>query len=146
MDYAQDGAILLSSSISSPTHSHCSVGSNFVSGTKNLRVLSNRKQNRGETTRTHFPWGNGFLGAMVFGGVKLETLQLNEKSLWSGSPDDNNNPEAAESLGKIRQLLFEKRYREANGSSRKNTGLQRRRLGGRGSGANAPYGSSSESG
>ena len=37
------------------------------------------------------PVGNGFLGAMVFGDVNLERLQLNEKSLWSGSPDDNNN-------------------------------------------------------
>lgn len=60
------------------------------------------------------PVGNGFLGAMIFGGVNREIIQLNEKTLWSGSPADNNNPVAAESLGKIRQLLFEKKYREAN--------------------------------
>ena len=86
------------------------------------------------------PVGNGFLGAMVFGGVNRETLQLNEKSLWSGSPDDNNNPEAAESLGKIRQLLFEKRYREANELTER-TQVCKGVGSGRGSGANAPYGS-----
>lgn len=30
------------------------------------------------------PLGNGRLGAMVFGGVKKEHLQLNEESLWAG--------------------------------------------------------------
>ena len=50
------------------------------------------------------PVGNGFLGAMVFGGVDKDRIQLNEKSLWSGSPDDNDNPESYSSLEKIRQL------------------------------------------
>jgi hypothetical protein len=40
------------------------------------------------------PLGNGSLGAMVFGDVNKERIQLNEKTLWSGSPSDNNNPEA----------------------------------------------------
>jgi len=39
------------------------------------------------------PVGNGFPGAMVFGDVHNERLQLNEKTLWSGSPDDHNNPD-----------------------------------------------------
>ena len=39
------------------------------------------------------PLGNGRMGAMVFGGVQKEQLQLNEESLWAGSqfetyPDD----------------------------------------------------------
>ncbi|HOF21349.1 MAG TPA: glycoside hydrolase N-terminal domain-containing protein, partial [Bacteroidales bacterium] len=59
------------------------------------------------------PVGNGFLGAMIFGDVNMERIQLNEKSLWSGSPDDNNNPEAYTSLNAIRQLLFDGKYREA---------------------------------
>src|SRR5512147_1379115 len=50
------------------------------------------------------PIGNGFLGAMVFGGVNKERLQLNEKTLWSGSPDDNDNPDAYAALGTVRQL------------------------------------------
>ena len=59
------------------------------------------------------PVGNGFLGAMVFGGVDKERIQLNEKSLWSGSPDDNDNPEAYSSLEKIRQLLWNGKFKEA---------------------------------
>ena len=59
------------------------------------------------------PVGNGFLGAMVFGDVNHERIQLNEKTLWSGSPDDNNNPTAAKALGQIRQFLFEGKYKEA---------------------------------
>jgi alpha-L-fucosidase 2 len=40
------------------------------------------------------PVGNGRLGAMVFGGVEKERLQLNEDTLWAGGPYDPNNPEA----------------------------------------------------
>ena len=32
------------------------------------------------------PVGNGRLGAMVFGGVATERIQLNEESLWAGQP------------------------------------------------------------
>jgi alpha-L-fucosidase 2 len=59
------------------------------------------------------PLGNGSLGAMVFGDVNKERIQLNEKSLWSGSPDDNDNPAAFASLQKIRELLWEGKYTEA---------------------------------
>lgn len=60
------------------------------------------------------PVGNGFLGAMVFGDVNRERIQLNEKTLWSGSPQDSDNPEAAGYLKEIRNLLFEGKYTEAN--------------------------------
>ncbi len=40
------------------------------------------------------PLGNGRLGAVVFGGVQKEKIQLNEESLWSGQPLDCN-PEGA---------------------------------------------------
>ncbi|GAB3024698.1 glycoside hydrolase family 95 protein [Niabella terrae] len=85
------------------------------------------------------PVGNGFLGAMVFGDVNLERIQLNEKSLWSGSPDNNNNPETGQYLDSIRQLLFKSDYRQAN------TLIDRymicRGVGsGNGNGAKVPYG------
>lgn len=32
------------------------------------------------------PMGNGFLGAMIFGGVESDRIQLNEHTLWSGGP------------------------------------------------------------
>jgi len=59
------------------------------------------------------PVGNGYLGAMVFGDVNHERIQLNEKSLWSGSPADNDNSDAAKYLPEIRKLLFEGKYKEA---------------------------------
>ncbi|MBL7970237.1 MAG: glycoside hydrolase N-terminal domain-containing protein [Prolixibacteraceae bacterium] len=59
------------------------------------------------------PLGNGSLGLMVFGDINHERIQLNEESMWSGSPDDNNNPEAFASQSKIRQLLFDGKFKEA---------------------------------
>src|SRR5688500_19884596 len=32
------------------------------------------------------PIGNGRIGAMVFGGVESERIQIAEKSLWTGGP------------------------------------------------------------
>ena len=40
------------------------------------------------------PIGNSHLGAMVYGGTDIEQIQLNEETFWSGSPHDNNNPNA----------------------------------------------------
>ena len=59
------------------------------------------------------PLGNGSMGAMVFGDVNRERIQLSEESMWSGSEDDNDNPGAKRSLDIIRQLLFEGKYKEA---------------------------------
>ena len=52
------------------------------------------------------PLGNGRLGAMVFGGIEKEHLQLNEDTLWSGSPKDFNNSKAKEVLPRVRELIF----------------------------------------
>ena len=38
------------------------------------------------------PVGNGRLGAMVFGGVTDERLQLNEDTVWSGQKLESNQP------------------------------------------------------
>ncbi|MDR3328487.1 MAG: glycoside hydrolase family 95 protein [Prevotellaceae bacterium] len=53
------------------------------------------------------PLGNGRLGMMPDGGVAKETLTLNDITLWSGGSHDADNPEAAQHLPEIRQLLFE---------------------------------------
>ena len=60
------------------------------------------------------PIGNGRLGAMVFGNPFHETIQLNEESLWSGAPINSNNPAAREHLDKIRELVLDHNYVEAN--------------------------------
>ena len=58
--------------------------------------------------------GSGRLGAMVFGGINNERLQLNEDTLWGGGPYDQNNPEALAALPEARKLIFEGKYREAD--------------------------------
>ncbi|HKM92359.1 MAG TPA: glycoside hydrolase family 95 protein [Prolixibacteraceae bacterium] len=60
------------------------------------------------------PIGNGRLGAMVFGDVDLERIQLNEESLWTGSPNQFTDKEGAyKVLPQIRQLLFDGEYEQA---------------------------------
>ncbi|MEO5889965.1 MAG: glycoside hydrolase family 95 protein [Ferruginibacter sp.] len=53
------------------------------------------------------PVGNGRLGAMIFGGVTEELLQLNETTLWTGGPVRTNvNPGAYDNLVLAREALF----------------------------------------
>ena len=59
------------------------------------------------------PVGNGRLGAMVYGNVEKDIIQLNEHTLWSGSPNRNDNPAALASLPEIRRLIFAGRQKEA---------------------------------
>ncbi|TFW31355.1 glycoside hydrolase family 95 protein [Massilia horti] len=59
------------------------------------------------------PVGNGRLGAMVFGRVAQERVQLNEDTLFAGGPHDPNNPEFLAALPKIRALIDEEKYKEA---------------------------------
>jgi alpha-L-fucosidase 2 len=59
------------------------------------------------------PIGNGRIGAMVFGGVASERLQLNEDTFFSGGPYDPVNPEARAALPKVRDLVFAGQYAEA---------------------------------
>lgn len=59
------------------------------------------------------PVGNGRLGAMVFGGIGHERLQLNEDTLYAGGPYQQVNPQAQSYLAEVRALLFAERYAEA---------------------------------
>ncbi len=59
------------------------------------------------------PIGNGRLGAMIFGGVGQERLQLNEDTLWTGGPYDPINPQARAALPEVRRLIAAGRYAEA---------------------------------
>ena len=52
------------------------------------------------------PLGNGRIGAMVFGGVLEERIQLNESTLWAGEPHDYANPEGLQALPSIRAAIF----------------------------------------
>lgn len=59
------------------------------------------------------PLGNGRLGAMVFGNPGVEHIQLNEETIWAGRPNNNANPDALEYIPKVRRLVFEGKYLEA---------------------------------
>src|ERR1043165_3971674 len=67
----------------------------------------------GKTWENALPIGNGRLGAMVYGNVENETIQLNEHTVWSGSPNRNDNPEALAALPEIQKLIFEGKQKEA---------------------------------
>lgn len=66
------------------------------------------------------PIGNGRLGAMVFGKVSEELIQLNEETLWSGGPVNTNpNPQAVQYLAEIRKALLNEDYAEAEKLTKK---------------------------
>lgn len=87
-----------------------------------------------------FPLGNGRLGLMPDGGVDAEKIVLNEISMWSGSKQDTDNPQAYYSLAAIRKLLFEGRNDEAQELMYR-TFVCKGAGSGEGQGANVPYGS-----
>ncbi|MCH5687749.1 glycoside hydrolase family 95 protein [Niabella sp. W65] len=59
------------------------------------------------------PLGNGKTGAMVFGGVGTERLQLNDNTLWSGAPNPGNTPGGPAILAEVRRLIFAGLYDSA---------------------------------
>jgi alpha-L-fucosidase 2 len=65
------------------------------------------------------PLGNGRIGAMLFGSVSRERIQLNEETLWMGSPRDRDNPDALAALPEVRRLLFAGMPVEANALAEK---------------------------
>ncbi|KAL5707126.1 alpha-L-fucosidase [Ranunculus cassubicifolius] len=59
------------------------------------------------------PIGNGRLGAMVWGGVPSETLQLNDDTLWTGIPGNYTNPDSPQAVAKVREFVDKGKYAEA---------------------------------
>lgn len=86
------------------------------------------------------PLGNGRLGMMPDGGLDKEQVVLNEISLWSGSKQDTDNPQASYALPTIRRLLFEGRNDEAQ-QLMYQTFVCKGAGSGLGDGAEVPYGS-----
>lgn len=66
-----------------------------------------------ETWVEALPLGNSRMGAMVYGGTAREELQLNEETVWGGSPYRNDKPEALGSLARVRDLIFAGRNMDA---------------------------------
>ena len=59
------------------------------------------------------PLGNGYMGAMVFGGIERERIALNESSFWSGRPHDYDDPHAGKYYEQLKELVFTRKFKEA---------------------------------
>ena len=59
------------------------------------------------------PIGDGYMGAMVFGGIQQERIALNESSFWSGRPHDYNDTNAINYFPQIRDLVFGGKFQDA---------------------------------
>ena len=59
------------------------------------------------------PIGNGYMGGIIYGGVAKDVIGLNESTVWSGGPGDNNKQGAANYLKDARDALFRGDYRSA---------------------------------
>ncbi|KAL5194914.1 Alpha-L-fucosidase 2 [Glycine soja] len=68
------------------------------------------------------PIGNGRLGAMVWGAVPSEALQLNEDTLWTGIPGDYTNSSAPQALAEVRKLVYDRKFSEATAAAVKLSG------------------------
>ena len=79
-----------------------------------LKAVYNEAASDWESEAT--PIGNGYMGAMIFGGVESDLIQINEKTLWSGGPGKNanyngghsNNANTITNLKNLRNALQEK--------------------------------------
>lgn len=60
------------------------------------------------------PVGNGRLGAMVFGGVANERIQLNEESIWAGPPVPEPPKGLPAAMAEARRAWFEGEYQKSH--------------------------------
>lgn len=68
------------------------------------------------------PLGNGRLGGMIFSHPECERIQLNEDTLWSGRPSDEDGFSVQEDINEVRQLLQDKKYAAATTRTDRMTG------------------------
>ena len=67
----------------------------------------------GDSFTDALPIGNGYMGGLIYGGVTKDVILLNESTVWSGSPGDNNKQGAANYLKDARDALFRGDYSTA---------------------------------
>ena len=70
--------------------------------TSQLKLWYNKPS--GGVWENALPIGNGFQAAMVYGNVEKEIFQLNEHTVWSGSPNRNDNPDALKALPEVIEI------------------------------------------
>jgi alpha-L-fucosidase 2 len=76
----------------------------------NLKLWYSKPANRWEEA---LPIGNGRLGAMIYEKPNHEIIQLNNQYVWAGGPNNNVNPQARPYFKKVRNLLYEGKYVQA---------------------------------
>lgn len=86
------------------------VGSTYAGAAEDLKLWYRRPAAQWVEA---LPVGNGRLGAMVFGGVGQERIQINEDTLWGGGPYNPANPDAKAALPEIRRLIAAGEYQAA---------------------------------
>jgi len=91
-----------------------SVFSVSVQAQQSLKLMYHKPA---ENWNEALPIGNGKLGAMVYGGASQEHLQLNEETIWAGEPGNNVLKNTFDSIQKIRKLLNENKFQEAQNVS-----------------------------
>lgn len=67
-----------------------------------------------DTFTNALPIGNGYMGGMIYGGVAKDVIGLNESTVWSGNPGNNNKQGAANSLAQARSQIFAGDYAGAD--------------------------------
>lgn len=82
----------------------------YVSAQDDLKLWYNQPS---EAWTDALPLGNGRLGAMVYGIVTSDTIQINEDTFWSGSPYQNINPNASKYLKTIQEHIANENYVDA---------------------------------
>lgn len=61
------------------------------------------------------PVGNGKLGAMIYGGTDIDSIHLNDITMWSGKPFDKQiDKDAHQWLPAVREALFKENYKLAD--------------------------------
>lgn len=68
----------------------------------------------GKVWEAALPVGNGRVAAMVYANPDTDYIKLNEATVWSGSPNRNDNPKALAALPEVRKLLFDGKFKEAS--------------------------------
>ena len=82
----------------------------IVAGAKDLKLHYDRPA---EFFEEALVIGNGKIGATVYGDTDIDRLSLNDITLWTGEPDTAVAPSHARELERVRELLFQERYAEA---------------------------------
>jgi len=107
-----------------------------TSEASNLKLRYNQPAD--DWMKEALPIGNGYLGAMFFGGIEEEHIQFNEESLWSGGKGEwdeyngGNRSGAYKHLPEVRRLLAEGDYEKAHALANKElTGIIKENKGGK---------------